>query len=48
MGDSDARGCSAKVKDKLNDTFDVTGLVKPRTVINTLTSMAKRDMENLT
>ena len=48
VDDSHARGCSARVKDKLNDTFDVTGLVKPGTVINTLTSMAKGDMENLT
>jgi hypothetical protein len=36
------------VKDKLNDIFDVTGLVKPGTVINALTSTAKGDMENLT
>jgi uncharacterized protein (AIM24 family) len=48
VGDSHARGCSARVKDKLNDTFDGTGLVKLGTVINTLTSTVKGGMENFT
>ena len=48
MGDSHIRECSTRGKDKLNDTFDVTGLVKPGTVINTLTTMVKGNMENLT
>jgi hypothetical protein len=47
VGDSHARGCSAKVKDKLNDTFDVNGLVKPGTVISTLTSTVKDGTEKL-
>jgi hypothetical protein len=48
VGNSHTRGCSAREKHKLNDTFDVTGLEKPRTVINTLTSMVEGGMENLT
>jgi hypothetical protein len=48
VGDSHTKGCSAGVKDKLNDAFDVTGLEKPGIVINTLNSMAKGDMGNLT
>jgi hypothetical protein len=28
-GDSNTRGCASKVKDNLNKTFNVTGLVKP-------------------
>jgi hypothetical protein len=48
VGDSHIRECSARGKDKLTDTFDVTGLVKLGTVINTLTTMVRGNMENLT
>jgi ribosomal protein S2 len=48
VGDSQVGGCSVRAKNKLNDTFYVTGLVKPGTVINTLTSTVKGGKENLT
>jgi hypothetical protein len=47
-GDSHARGCSARLKNKLNKAFHVMGIVKPGLVINTLPSMAKSNMDKLT
>jgi hypothetical protein len=48
MGDSHARGCLARLKDKLNVTFNVMGIVKPGTSIKILTSMGRRRTDNLT
>jgi hypothetical protein len=47
MRDSHVRGCSARLKDKLNGTYNVMGIVKPGTGIKILTSMGRR-MGNLT
>ena len=47
MGDSPARGCSVSLKNKLNNACHVIGIMKPGSVINTLTSMAKSNMDKL-
>jgi hypothetical protein len=47
-GDSHTRGCASKVKDNLNKTFNVTGLVKPGSDIRTLTNSDKGAFHNLT
>lgn len=47
-GDSQTRGCASKIKDNLNKTFNVTGLVKPGSDIRTLTNSAKVAFHNLT
>jgi hypothetical protein len=48
MGNSHTRVCSARLKDKLNNAFNVMGIVRLGTCINTLTSMVKCRMANLT
>lgn len=42
------RGCSARLKNKINNVCHVMGIVKPGSVINTLISTAKSNMEKLT
>jgi hypothetical protein len=48
MGDSHVRGCAGRLKDKLNNVFNVMGIVKPGIAINTLISMANSNMDKLT
>jgi len=47
-GDSHSRGCSARLKNKLNKAFRVMGKMKPGLVINTLPSVTKSNMDKLT
>jgi hypothetical protein len=42
------RGCSARLKNKLNNVCHVMGIVKSESVINTLIATAKSNMEKLT
>jgi hypothetical protein len=39
IGDSHARGCAAKLMEKLGKSFEVTGIVKPGTGLEVITSM---------
>jgi hypothetical protein len=45
MGDSHVTGCAGRLKNKLNNAFNVMGIVKPGTVISTLTSGANSNMD---
>jgi hypothetical protein len=46
-GDSPARGCSVSLRNKLNNACHVIGIIKPGSVINTLTSMVKSNMDKI-
>jgi hypothetical protein len=48
FGDSHSRGLSAKVKDKLLNSFEVIGYTKPNCKSPTLLSMGNQDRVNLT
>ena len=48
MGDSHARRCAGRLKNKLNNAFNVMGIEKPGIVINRLTAMANSNMNKLT
>jgi hypothetical protein len=50
IGDSHARGCAVNIKHMLNDGYkiQIQGIVKPGACVNTLTSSAKYDIEQLT
>lgn len=48
MGDSHERGFAGRLKNKLNNAFNVRGIVKLWIVISTLTSMANSNMDKLT
>jgi hypothetical protein len=48
IGDSHARGCEMRVKESLNENFEVSGFVKPNASTDALTIMTKTEIGNLT
>jgi hypothetical protein len=47
IGDSHARGCPVKVKNMINDEFEVCGLVKPGSSASNLTKSINNEVMNL-
>ena len=47
IGDSHARGCAVEIKTNLDKDFDVLGFVNPGAGLNTITTSAELDIQQL-
>jgi len=47
IGDSHARGCAAEIKSNLEEDIEVQGFISPGTRVNTVTTSAIRDIQQL-
>jgi len=48
IGDSHARGCAAELKSNLDMDFEIQGYIKPGTGLKTISTSAKRDIQQQT